>query len=59
MDAVRNLGGPHPPPDQLKALRKITRAAQMGSSSPNGRNRTLRRATAFTLQQCKAAPARH
>lgn len=33
MDAVRNLGGPHPPPDQLnKALRKITRAAQMGSA---------------------------
>lgn len=29
MDAARNLGGPHPPADQLKALRKITRAAQL------------------------------
>lgn len=34
MDAARMHGGPLPPADQLKALRRITRAAQMARSNP-------------------------
>lgn len=34
MDAARTHGGPLSPADQLKALRKITRAAQMARSNP-------------------------